>query len=69
MANLPTGTVTFLFTDIEGSTALIQRPGEQRVPVHVQNVEHHVAEVTGQFPVPWPEPSLERLEVGPAFCR
>ena len=25
---LPTGTVTFLFTDIEGSTALLQRAGE-----------------------------------------
>jgi class 3 adenylate cyclase len=25
MANLPTGTVTFLFTDIEGSTALLQQ--------------------------------------------
>lgn len=27
MANLPTGTVTFLFTDIEGSTRLLQRLG------------------------------------------
>lgn len=28
MANLPTGTVTFLFTDIEGSTRLAQKyPG------------------------------------------
>ena len=25
MAGLPTGTVTFLFTDIEGSTELLQR--------------------------------------------
>jgi class 3 adenylate cyclase len=30
MAALPTGTVTFLFTDIEGSTALLQRPGDGR---------------------------------------
>ncbi len=28
MAQLPTGTVTFLFTDIEGSTRLLQRLGE-----------------------------------------
>ena len=28
MAALPTGTVTFLFTDIEGSTRLFQRLGE-----------------------------------------
>ena len=28
MASLPTGTVTFLFTDIEGSTALLQRLGD-----------------------------------------
>jgi predicted ATPase/class 3 adenylate cyclase/Tfp pilus assembly protein PilF len=28
MAELPTGTVTFLFTDIEGSTQLLQRLGE-----------------------------------------
>jgi hypothetical protein len=26
---LPTGTVTFLFTDIEGSTKLLQRVGEE----------------------------------------
>jgi class 3 adenylate cyclase len=27
VATLPTGTVTFLFTDIEGSTKLLQRVG------------------------------------------
>jgi len=27
---LPTGTVTFLFTDIEGSTRLIEELGEER---------------------------------------
>ena len=27
---LPTGTVTFLFTDIEGSTTLLQRLGDRR---------------------------------------
>src|SRR5215472_2867446 len=30
MVGLPTGTVTFLFTDIEGSTTLIQRLGDRR---------------------------------------
>src|SRR3712207_425997 len=29
MADLPTGTVTLLFTDIEGSTRLLQRQGER----------------------------------------
>ena len=29
MADLPTGTVTLLFTDIEGSTRLLQQQGEQ----------------------------------------
>jgi class 3 adenylate cyclase len=30
MPSLPTGTVTFLFTDIEGSTVLLQRLGDRR---------------------------------------
>ncbi len=30
MPGLPTGTVTFLFTDIEGSTTLLQRLGDRR---------------------------------------
>jgi class 3 adenylate cyclase len=30
MAGLPTGTVTFLFTDILGSTTLLQRLGDRR---------------------------------------
>ena len=30
MPGLPTGTVTFLFTDIEGSTALLQRLGDRQ---------------------------------------
>ena len=29
-ADLPTGTVTFLFTDVEGSTKLLQRLGAER---------------------------------------
>ena len=30
MPSLPTGTVTFLFTDIEGSTTLLQHLGDRR---------------------------------------
>ena len=30
MKDLPTGTVTFLFTDIAGSTTLLQRLGDRR---------------------------------------
>ena len=33
MSQLPTGTVTFLFTDIEGSTRLIQKLGERFLAV------------------------------------
>jgi predicted ATPase/class 3 adenylate cyclase len=33
MADLPTGTVTFLFTDIEGSTRLLQAVGERWRPI------------------------------------
>src|SRR5258708_2308698 len=33
MAALPTGTVTFLFTDIEGSTHLLQRLGDRYAEV------------------------------------
>ena len=29
MTRLPTGTVTFLFTDVEGSTRLLEQLGEQ----------------------------------------
>src|SRR6266581_4672240 len=38
MAELPTGTVTFLFTDIEGSTRLLQELGERYAAVQE---EHH----------------------------
>jgi predicted ATPase len=38
MAELPTGTVTFLFTDIEGSTRMLQALGESWQPVLE---EHH----------------------------
>ncbi|HET9001404.1 MAG TPA: tetratricopeptide repeat protein, partial [bacterium] len=33
MAHLPTGTVTFLFTDIEGSTRLLQETGDRYVEI------------------------------------
>jgi class 3 adenylate cyclase len=38
MAALPTGTVTFLFTDIEGSTTLVQRLGDRR---YAEILEEH----------------------------
>jgi class 3 adenylate cyclase len=38
MKSLPTGTVTFLFTDIEGSTALLQRLGDHR---YAEVLEEH----------------------------
>src|SRR2546427_168316 len=34
MSSLPTGTVTFFFSDIEGSTRLIQQLGERGLDVH-----------------------------------
>jgi class 3 adenylate cyclase len=36
MADLPTGTVTLLFTDIEGSTRLLQQLGERYAGVLAQ---------------------------------
>src|SRR5215471_9216215 len=38
MAELPSGTVTFLFTDIEGSTALVKRVGPQ---IYAQVLTEH----------------------------
>ncbi len=38
MPGLPTGTVTFLFTDIEGSTTLLQRLGDRR---YAEVLEEH----------------------------
>src|ERR671932_1050025 len=51
MADLPTGTVTFLFTDIEGSTALWeQQPAAARAALvrHDALIEQLVAEHGGQ---------------------
>jgi predicted ATPase/class 3 adenylate cyclase len=39
MAELPTGTVTFVFTDIEGSTRLLQELGERYVAVRDEHNE------------------------------
>jgi len=36
--SLPTGTVTFLFTDIEGSTTLLQQVGDRR---YAEALEEH----------------------------
>jgi class 3 adenylate cyclase len=45
MHDLPTGTVTFLFTDIEGSTRLVQRLGERYAGV----LEEHQHILRGIF--------------------
>jgi predicted ATPase/class 3 adenylate cyclase len=50
MTELPTGTVTFLFTDIEGSTGLLQRIGARYAAVqdeHAAIVRRAVAEAGG----------------------
>ena len=50
MAELPAGTVTFLFTDIEGSTRLLQELGDRYVAVrdeHCQIVRAAIAEGGG----------------------
>lgn len=56
MADLPTGTVTFLFTDIEGSTSLLERHGDRyadlladyRRLVRAVVQEHHGQEIDTQ---------------------
>jgi len=45
MSELPTGTVTFVFTDIEGSTAMLQRLGDSFVEV----LEDHNRSVRSAF--------------------
>src|SRR6266581_5173044 len=50
MAELPTGTVTFLFTDIEGSTRLLQELGPRYASVrddHAMIIRHAIAEGGG----------------------
>src|SRR5437667_1326176 len=50
MAKLPTGTVTFLFTDIEGSTKLLQQLGDRYAAVrdeHAAIIRRAIAEGGG----------------------
>jgi len=50
MTDLPTGTVTFLFTDIEGSTRLLQALGDRYAAVHDEHaaiIRRAVAEAGG----------------------
>src|SRR5687767_867379 len=50
MTDLPTGTVTFLFTDIEGSTGLLQALGDRYPAVldeHAEIIRRAVAEGGG----------------------
>jgi class 3 adenylate cyclase len=50
MAALPAGTVTFLFTDVEGSTRLLQRLGDAYAEVareHRRLVREHLGEAGG----------------------
>ena len=62
MTELPTGTVTFLFTDVEGSTRLMQELGDGYSAVH----DDHAAIVRRSRPricvtaVPIPRPRAER---------
>jgi hypothetical protein len=35
--------------------------------VYIQAIKDHVAEMAGEFPVPGPEPRLQRFEVRLAF--
>ena len=44
MTNLPSGTVTFLFTDVEGSTRLLQQLGDRFVPL-IAELEQLLREV------------------------
>ena len=48
MSDLPTGTITFLFTDIEGSTRLLQALGEGYRTVQDQHAEIMRAAITAQ---------------------
>ncbi len=53
LSSLPTGSVTFLMTDIEGSTALLQRLGERysTLLTDVRRVIRHSAQNSGGYEV------------------
>ncbi len=61
MPELPTGTVTFLFTDIEGSTTLWEQPEAMRqtLMLHDALVEQNAAEHAGAV--------LCKLQCAPAW--
>ena len=77
MAGLPTGTVTFLFTDIEGSTRLLQELGDRYAAVRDEHaaIVRHAIEAGGgvevstegdSFFVAFPSPvGAVRAAVGP----
>lgn len=49
MPNLPTGTVTFLFSDIEGSTALLKQLGDEQYPELLRTHRRIVRETFGLY--------------------
>jgi class 3 adenylate cyclase len=67
MADLPSGTVTFLFTDIEGSTALWERDREAMAAAVQQHIALLDAVITEhgcihfKMPVMWSRPASPRL--------
>ena len=60
MPDLPSGTVTFLFTDIEGSTALWERDRQAMANA----VERHIALLDARYPGPWRRPLQDRRRRG-----
>jgi class 3 adenylate cyclase len=50
---LPAGTVTFLFTDIEGSTRLLQQLGENYRPVRMTTSDHAPDDRRGRWDCSW----------------
>ena len=52
VSQLPTGTVTFLMTDIEGSTRLLQALGDQYPQLLGEPSGRPVKTISGSFPLP-----------------
>ena len=67
MAELPRGTVTFLFTDIEGSTRLLESLGSDYTPMLGERVGVPVAELVEQLRRPLDVGEQERDSAGRAF--